>query len=36
MRRPEEQNKKGTVGKMFNNAFAQIYRLEALKCYGAN
>ena len=36
MRRPEERNEKRTVGRMFNNACAQIHGLEALKHYGAN
>lgn len=36
MRRPQEQNEKRTVGRMFNNASAQIHRLEALKHYGEN
>jgi hypothetical protein len=37
MRKLEEQNeKKRAVGRMFNNAFTQIHRLEALKHYGSN
>lgn len=37
MRGPEEKNeKRRTVERMFNNAFAQIHKLEALKHYDAN
>jgi hypothetical protein len=37
MRMLEEKNeKRRAVGRMFNNAFTEIHRMESLKYYGSN